>query len=113
MIRPPRKTVDQLLDEARARLDRLEPAAAYEASLAGARMIDIRSERQLARDGMIPDALIIPRNVFEWRLDPSGAYRHPYAPGSEDWTIVVCDGVTSRAWPPRPSRTWGWRTPPI
>ena len=84
-------TVDQLLDAARARLDRLEPAAAHRAALEGARLIDIRSESQLARDGMLPDALIIPRNVVEWRLDPRGAYRHPYAPTPEDWTIVVCD----------------------
>jgi rhodanese-related sulfurtransferase len=54
-------------------------------------MVDIRSEGQLTQDGMIPDALIIRRNVFEWRLDPSGAWRHPHAPGPEDWTIVVCD----------------------
>jgi rhodanese-related sulfurtransferase len=54
-------------------------------------MIDIRSERQLAQDGMIPGALIIRRNVFEWRLDPSGPWRHPHAPGPEHWTIVVCD----------------------
>jgi rhodanese-related sulfurtransferase len=87
----PRKSVDQLLDEARARLQRLAPPAAHRASLGGARLIDIRSETQMARDGMIPDALIIPRNVFEWRLDPSGAYRHPFAPEPEDWTILVCN----------------------
>ncbi|HET9719489.1 MAG TPA: rhodanese-like domain-containing protein [Solirubrobacteraceae bacterium] len=84
-------TVDQLLDVARARLDRLEPVAAYQAALSGARMVDIRSESQLTRDGMIPGALIIPRNVVEWRLDPRGAYRNPHAPAPSDWTIVVCD----------------------
>jgi rhodanese-related sulfurtransferase len=90
-VTPRRKTADQLLDEARARLHRLEPAAAHDAILSGARMVDIRSESQLTRDGLIPGALIIRRNVFEWRLDPSGGYRHPQAPGPEDWTIVVCD----------------------
>lgn len=87
----PRKTADQLLEEARGRLERLEPAAARDAVRAGARMLDIRSESQLTSDGMIPGALIIRRNVFEWRLDPCGAYRHPHAPGPHAWTIVICD----------------------
>lgn len=87
----PGKTADQLLDEARARLERLEPQAAYEAALAGVRLLDIRSEGQRLRDGLIPDALVIPRNVFEWRLDPSGAFRHPFAPGPEELMIVMCD----------------------
>ena len=81
---------DRLLGAARVRLDRLEPDAAQAAVLAGARMIDIRSETQLRRDGLIPGALIIPRNVAEWRLEPDGAYRHPDAPEPGDWTIVVC-----------------------
>jgi rhodanese-related sulfurtransferase len=87
----PAKTADQVLDEARSRLERLEPHAAYRAAREGARLLDIRSEGQMVRDGLVPDALIIPRNVFEWRLDPSGAFRHPFAPAPEEWTIVVCD----------------------
>lgn len=54
-------------------------------------MIDVRSESQLAQGGMIHGALIIPRNVAEWRLDPAGSYRHPSAPQPSDWTIVVCE----------------------
>lgn len=54
-------------------------------------MIDIRSESQMARDGLVPNALIIPRNVLEWRLDPVGVYRHPFAPDTSEWTIVLCD----------------------
>jgi rhodanese-related sulfurtransferase len=87
----PRKTADHLLEEARGRLRRVHPAAAHQAALTGARMIDIRSQDQMIRDGLIPEALVIPRNVLEWRLDPSGAYRHPFAPSPEEWTIVVCD----------------------
>lgn len=87
----PAKTVDELLAAARARLHRLDPAAAVEAQNAGASLIDIRSETQIATDGTIPGALVIPRNVLEWRLDPTGADRHPQAPGTEGQVIVFCD----------------------
>lgn len=85
------KTVDELLAAAREHLHRLDPAAAVEAQNAGASLIDIRSETQIATDGTIPGALVIPRNVLEWRLDPTGAYRHPQAPGTEGHVIVFCD----------------------
>ena len=58
-------TVEQLLMEARARLTRLLPGEARAASSAGAALIDIRSERQRARDGKIPGAKYIARNVLE------------------------------------------------
>ena len=40
-----RTTVARLLDEARVRLERLQPAAALEAQRHGAALIDIRSDR--------------------------------------------------------------------
>lgn len=86
-----RITIDELLDSARRGLGRLDPAAALEAMRSGARLIDIRSESQIAQDGTIAGALVIARNVFEWRLDPSSPYRHPDAPGVEDQVIVMCN----------------------
>jgi rhodanese-related sulfurtransferase len=66
-------TVDQLLDEARGQIERLSPVEAEAAANAGAVLIDIRSDDQRARDGTIPAAAFIPRNVLEWRLTP-----HPH-----------------------------------
>ena len=86
-----RTTVDQLLAQARRRLARLGPAAALEAIGAGATLIDIRSETQIARDGVVPGALVIPRNVLEWRLDPASGYRHQDAPDLNDQVIVMCN----------------------
>jgi rhodanese-related sulfurtransferase len=86
-----RTTVEDLLSDARRRLKRLEPAAALDALRAGATLIDIRSESQLLRDGMIAGALVISRNVLEWRLDPACEYRHPNAPQLDDHVILVCD----------------------
>lgn len=84
-------TVDQLLDEARGGLRRLDAAAAQRAVDAGAWLIDIRTDHQIARDGVIPGARLISRNTLEWRLDPSCEYCHPDGPGLDDVVIVVCD----------------------
>ena len=86
-----RTNIDDLLAAARARLERLDPAAAREAAGAGASLIDIRSESQIAADGRIPGALVIPRNVLEWRLDPECEHRHPEAPGLDELVVVVCN----------------------
>jgi rhodanese-related sulfurtransferase len=86
-----RTTIDDLLAAARRRLKRLKPESADEAVRHGATLIDIRSDAQIARDGTIPGALLIQRNVLEWRLDPSSNHRHPRAPGLGDHVIVVCN----------------------
>ena len=43
----------------------------------GAVLIDIRADSQVARDGIVAGALVIPRNVLEWRLDPASEHRQP------------------------------------
>jgi rhodanese-related sulfurtransferase len=87
-----RKTIDELLQEARSRLDRLEPDAAFAAQKAGALLIDTRSSDERAREGVIPGALHIPRSVLEWRLDPDNepARRSPYVQGLDQQLVVVC-----------------------
>jgi rhodanese-related sulfurtransferase len=86
-----RTTIDQLLEQARRRLDRLDPRAAVAAVDDGAILIDIRSESQIAQDGVIPGALVIGRNVLEWRLDPASEHRHSRAPELSEHVIVVCN----------------------
>jgi rhodanese-related sulfurtransferase len=56
----------------------------------GAALIDIRSESEIARDGSVAGALVIGRNVLEWRLDPTSQHRHSGAPGLHDQVIVMC-----------------------
>jgi rhodanese-related sulfurtransferase len=57
----------------------------------GAALIDIRGDAQIARDGTIPGALVIARNVLEWRLDPGSQHRLPQAPELGDRVILLCD----------------------
>lgn len=87
-----RMTVDQLLAMARSGLCMLSPVQALQAMRSGAALIDIRVESQIARDGTIAGALIIARNVLEWRLDPDSRHRHPQAPRLGDRVILLCDG---------------------
>ena len=87
-----RKTIDDLVREARSRLERLEPEEALAAQGAGALLIDTRSNDERARYGVIPGALHIPRSVLEWRLDPDtdSAYRNPNVLGLDQWLVLVC-----------------------
>jgi rhodanese-related sulfurtransferase len=87
-----RKTIDDLVREARSRLERLEPEEALAAQRADALLIDTRSNDERARHGVIPGALHIPRSVLEWRLDPStdSAFRNPNVLGLDQWLVLVC-----------------------
>jgi rhodanese-related sulfurtransferase len=86
-----RITIDELLARTRQGLTRLHPNEAALAMRAGATLVDIRSDSQIARDGVVPGALVIARNVLEWRLDPASDYRHPRAPDLADHVILMCD----------------------
>jgi rhodanese-related sulfurtransferase len=86
-----RKTIDELLADARAGLARVEPHDARDAMRAGALMLDIRSEAQRAADGLVPDAIWFARNVLEWRCDPSSDAHDERVGGLERHVIVMCD----------------------
>jgi rhodanese-related sulfurtransferase len=85
------RTVAQLLDDARRRLSRVGPRDASEAMAAGAALVDIRSESQRARDGVVPGSIRIARNVLEWRADPASDHRDPRIADPERHVIVMCD----------------------
>ena len=69
--------VNEMLAAARARLDRVDPRQAARELEAGALLLDIRPSEQRRREGTIPGARIVERNVLEWRLDPTSAWRIP------------------------------------
>ena len=90
------RTIDDLLAEARGRITRLDPLAAAKAVEAGAALIDIRPEAQRRADGEIPGAILIDRNVLEWRLDPASAHRLPDVARRDRLIIVLCsEGYSS------------------
>jgi rhodanese-related sulfurtransferase len=85
-----RISVDELLERARAGLHRVEPAEAADAMREGALLVDIRPAALREVDGDIPGAIVIERNVLEWRLDPSSAHRIPQVDETKT-VIIVCD----------------------
>jgi len=87
-----RLTVDELLTRARERLDRVTVDRVLDVVAGGAVLVDIRSELQRDRDGLIPGAAFHPRNVLEWRLDPSSGHDDPALSGDLDRRVVlVCN----------------------
>jgi rhodanese-related sulfurtransferase len=84
-------TTEQLLSEARERLERVSPEQAQAAAQAGALLIDIRSEVQRERDGVIPGSRFIARNVLEWRCDPVSPWHDPVVTDGHARLIVICN----------------------
>ncbi len=89
-----RTTIDALLRQARARLHRVGRTQARHAMDRGAMLIDIRTESQRAADGWVPGAVVVARNVLEWRLDPDCPHRLAGAPALEDLVIVMRRGLS-------------------
>jgi rhodanese-related sulfurtransferase len=89
------RTIDEVLADARTRLKRLDPHEAFAAARDRAVLVDIRPAAQRAAEGEIPGALIIERNVLEWRFDPASSARLPVA--SYDLQVIVfcSEGYTS------------------
>ena len=83
--------VDRLLLSARANLDRVPPENLANEIEAGAILVDIRPTEQRARDGDMPRALVIDRNVLEWRMDITGAHHIAEITDQNQRIILVCN----------------------
>jgi rhodanese-related sulfurtransferase len=88
-----RRTIDDVLTEARQRLpERPGAAEAAAAAQEGALIVDIRSEYQRREDGVIPGVPWFPRNVLEWRADPTASHADPDLSSDFDRPVIVmCD----------------------
>jgi rhodanese-related sulfurtransferase len=85
-----RRTVDELLEDARAHLRRLEPSAAHDAMLKGALLVDVRRAEARAADGVVPGSIHITLDVLEWRMDPDSSRRHELVGGLDRHVILLC-----------------------
>ncbi|MDD4868634.1 MAG: sulfurtransferase, partial [Mycobacterium sp.] len=59
--------IDLVVDTARRRYRRLSAAQLPDALRRGAVLVDIRPQSQRLHEGEVPGALVIERNVLEWR----------------------------------------------
>ena len=84
--------VDALLAEARRRLPHRPTADELPALRErGALIVDIRPVDQRDRDGALDGAVVVERNVLEWRLDPTSPHRIPEADDAGREIVVVCN----------------------
>lgn len=88
--------IDAMLEAARQRLQRLTAEQVPDALRRGAQLVDIRPAAQRAAEGEVPGALLIERNVLEWRCDPTSEARLPQAVDDDvEWVILCSEGYTS------------------
>lgn len=88
--------IDRMLGRARARLCRLTAEQVPGAMRRGAVLVDVRPQAQRAVEGEIPGALVVERNVLEWRCDPTSDARLPHAVDDDvEWVIICSEGYTS------------------
>ena len=103
---PGARTINEVLQEARSCLHRLHPQAAFERTQrtqqtqCPAILVDIRPAVQREIHGVIPGAVIVERNVLEWRFDPQSDARLKIVDeegrGYDIEVIIYCqEGYTS------------------
>ncbi len=86
-----RRTINEVLADAQARLPRLSAAEAAAAMSDGATLVDTRSNDLRLRDGSIPGAIQVPLSVLEWRVDGSSGHPSPALAGRTDRLILICE----------------------
>ena len=86
-----RRSIAELLAYARAGLDRVVVGDLAEEMAAGALVVDLRPVEQRERDGELPGATVIDRNVLEWRLDPTSVDRLNVIEGHDQRIVLVCN----------------------
>jgi len=88
---PEHRTINEMVAEARARIDRVEPAQLATEMAEGALVVDTRCAAQREADGELDGAVVIERNRLEWRLDPASDAKIPEVDGYDTRVIVVCN----------------------
>ncbi len=91
-----RKSVNDLIEEARRQIQRLEPDDAYRAMQRGAILIDTRCGEARTLKGSVPGSIHVPLSVLYWRLDPDSPHRDPALANPDSQVILMCaDGYSS------------------
>jgi rhodanese-related sulfurtransferase len=91
-----RRSIDEILAEARRGLRRVTPAEAYAAALDDAVLVDVRSEDERRRQGvLVPGAFHHPLSVVHWRLDPDVPTRNPKLPLDARVILLCREGYSS------------------
>ncbi len=83
-------SADELVAEARHRITRVGPEDLAVVVSTGGLVVDIRPDAQRRDEGLLPDALVVERNVLEWRFDLTGAHHLDAITGYDQQIVIVC-----------------------
>lgn len=84
-------SADDLVAAARSKIAPVSVAEFDAERAAGALVIDIRPECQREEDGELDGAVVVDRNVLEWRLDIKSSHRLRQVSGYDQRIIIVCN----------------------
>ena len=84
-------SIEKVLEQSRRDLDRVDPERLADEVAAGALVVDIRPVENRDAEGALPGAVVVDRNVLEWRLDPTSPDRIPEADDPDRRVILVCN----------------------
>ena len=87
---PTAPAIDALVAGVRSQISVLDPIDAAAMRTSGALFVDTRPVAQRVEFGGIPEAIVIERNVLEWRLDPTSHHRHPAVASHDGELVVFC-----------------------
>ena len=88
---PDRSAVERLLERAREHLDRVQAQDLAAEVAQGGLVVDVRPVEQRQRDGELPGAVVVDRNVLEWRLDPTSPHRLSQVTSADQRIVLVCN----------------------
>jgi len=94
---------------ARRQIERVDPDQLADFVGADGLIVDIRPAAQRAEEGELPDAIVIERNVLEWRLDPAGANRIAEVRSVDQPVVVVCSEGYASSLAAASLAALGWR----
>jgi rhodanese-related sulfurtransferase len=82
--------ISQLLEQVRSGLERVGPHEAAAIAARGGLLVDTRPIELRRRHGTIPGALVVDRNVLEWRLDPTSPHRLAEVERADQEIVLIC-----------------------
>jgi len=79
--------IERMLADARARIERFTPQEVVGADVL---LVDLRSDDERARTGLIPGSIHVPRSVLEWRCDRTSGYANPAVVETDRRLVLIC-----------------------
>lgn len=87
------KSSKQLVDEANAVVEQVDPIRFISGEDCDYILVDIRDVRELDREGMLPDAHHAPRGMLEFWVDPASPYHRDVFDKDDKTYLLYCQSA--------------------